>query len=131
MILSARRRLRLFALTIGLLGLSLAVVNWGLQYKMSLYQSNPDAAQAPAKLWTGKTTGPVSLVAVQVQPTPVSWLIFLLLLLCVCVKRISCPAPTSVVPWKRHLLISLRAFFFRPPPTLAYFSCRHCGVNSL
>jgi hypothetical protein len=42
-------------LTLGLLGLALAVVLWGLQYKVSLYHPHPNhsARVGVAKLWVG------------------------------------------------------------------------------
>ncbi len=45
-------------LTVGLLGLALAVVLWGLQYKVSLYHPRPthSARVNVAKLWVGPRT---------------------------------------------------------------------------
>jgi hypothetical protein len=45
-------------LTLGLLGLALAVVFWGLQYKVSLYHPHPNhsARVNVAKLWVGPRT---------------------------------------------------------------------------
>jgi hypothetical protein len=107
--------------------LSLAVVNWGLQYKMSLYHSDK-AGQAPAKLWTGKTAG-AAIASAKIEQQPLTFLFFALALL-VFLRYLSIRlAGSSVrrftVAWKLRLLTSLYAFFFRPPPSSlsVLFSC--------
>jgi hypothetical protein len=108
------------AIIIGLFALSLAIFNWGLQYKMSLYQDSDSATQTPVKLWTGRTlicaTSEVEvqheehlfagaqssfpMVLVFLSSVPETWL-----------SRLA-------VPWKWQVLAALPAFAFRPPPAL-------------
>jgi hypothetical protein len=113
-----QQRLGGFALTVGLIVLSFAVFNWGLQYKRSLYQDSNSVHNAPAKLWTGRTltaastTAPVTLEQRQA--------VFLFLIVVVSLSTV----PESrlrggVVPAKLHLQETLRAFSVRPPPALA------------
>jgi hypothetical protein len=114
------QRLVGFALSVGLIALSFAVFNWGLQYKMSLYQDSAGVGKAPAKLWTGRTlttaatTAPVTvgqqqavlfflLVVVSLSTTPESWL------------------RGQVIPAKLYLQATLRAFSVRPPPAVAIY----------
>jgi hypothetical protein len=111
-----QQRFGVFALTIALLALSLAVFNWGLQYKISLYQHSNGVTNAPAKLWTGRTLTPTA-AATDVEPLEK---VFLFLAVLVSLA----PAPKNwlrglAVPAKLQVRAALRAAFsFRPPPAL-------------
>jgi hypothetical protein len=106
-----------FALIIGLVALSIAVFNWGLQYKMSLYQESNAVTNAPAKLWTGRTLT-AATAALDVEPQQE---VLLLVALLVSLS----PMPEKwlrglAIPAKLQLRAALRAAFsFRPPPVLA------------
>ncbi len=114
------RHARLFALTIGILLLAFAVFNWGLQYKMSLYQTSTNAAQAPAKLWTGKTVAPSTTLAWQFQAAPALFLAIWLVLLRWASSLTLVPISSNLaIPWKQRIRIALTAFSFRPPPAAA------------
>jgi hypothetical protein len=97
------------------MALSFAIVNWGLQYKMSLYKGGVSATQSTAKLWTSKSS---PTIPTQIQP-PV--LPFVLLVFLLNASHVITPWAHSrfEIPWKTNLRITLRAFFFRPPPALA------------
>ena len=116
---SSRYRLGGFALTLGLIALSLAVFNWGLQYKRSLYQESNASSNAPAKLWTGRTltaaTNTTAAVTVEQQQTVCLFLIVVVSVSAVPENWLR----SRVIPAKLHLQAIRRAFFVRPPPALA------------
>jgi len=118
---SARQAIGWFALTLGLLALSFAVFNWGLQYKMSLYQSTSGVTQAPAKLWTGKVTTSAAAVATPTQEAPrlLATAQPAILRSVVCRRPLGWVNSRFAIPWKRQVRHALRAFSFRPPPALA------------
>jgi hypothetical protein len=114
----ARQRFSLCALTLALIVLSLAVLNWGLQYKMSLYQNSQISTHAPAKLWTGKTGAHKPLVEIEqpasnVVPFPQAALTILLLFPRL---KLSYWLPPAT-PWKLRASAALHSFVFRPPPS--------------
>ena len=113
-----KQRLSAFALSIGLIVLSLAVFNWGLQYKRSLYQDGNGVRNAPAKLWTGRTLSTnTTRAAVTIEQRQA-----VLLFLIVVVSLYAAPESwlrSRVMPAKRHLQATLRAFSVRPPPAAA------------
>lgn len=115
-------KLSLFVPAIGLLALSLAVINWGLQYKMSLYQDSSPSAQSPAKLWTGKTVASSAIAVERIQRRPVTFILLLtellVLLRCAALQPASWARWGFAVPWKLKLRHILRAFCFHPPPVV-------------
>jgi hypothetical protein len=127
---SGRRQSTQWALAIGLICLSLAVFNWGLQYKMSLYHQSPNGiVHAPAaKLWMGKDGGSAqSAQAPPLEPAPllmpvtlfITFLALYFALSKACIVRMlfyrqRCPH------FLRMRLAPFRtSFFFRPPPVNA------------
>lgn len=107
-----------------MLCLSLAVVNWGLQYKMSLYQTGGAPAKASvAKLWTGSKDLNQAHTAASPQFHPAPILIPLLILtLFVAVRNqrqfIAFHRWQRVAPvWKLETAPTQNAYFFRPPPS--------------
>jgi hypothetical protein len=110
-----------------LLCLSVAVFNWGLQYKMSLYQNIDGSTHAPAaKLLTGK-----SVVSVEEIKAPLHEhvphlieAVFLIFFLAHYLALRAGSALQTFVRWRdlsNHAQVRLtlyaRSFFFRPPPT--------------
>jgi hypothetical protein len=127
-LLSARRQMQftlqrfgVLTLTFGLIALSFAIFNWGLQYKLSLYLTSPaTASHAPAKLWLGKTSAPAAAVELPQQQyasaVVQTALVGLLPFLC---SSLNAWARLDT-PWKLlPVQAALCAFFFRPPPSLA------------
>jgi hypothetical protein len=112
-----RQRLSGFALSVGLIVLSFAVFNWGLQYKRSLYQDSNAVTNAPAKLWTGRTLTVASTTAAVTQEQPQAVSLFLVVAVSRSIVLGSRPR-AGVVPAKLHLQATLRAFSVRPPPAL-------------
>ena len=111
-----RQRSAGLVLIIGLIALSVAVFNWGLQYKMSLYQDGNGVTNPPAKLWTGRTlTTTKAVVTVRQHQQAILFFIVLVSL---------SPAPENwlrglAIPAKLQVSAALRAAFsFRPPPVL-------------
>lgn len=117
----ARRGLNYFVLAFGIFLLSFAVFNWGLQYKMSLYQTGTN--QAPAKLWTGKTAAAATQSLTADTQRPIFFYRFLVALLVLLQSGCLLPAGRVcfrfIIPWKTHLDVILHAFLFRPPPVTA------------
>jgi hypothetical protein len=107
-----------FALGVGLIVLSFAVVNWGLQYKMSLYQDSAGVSHAPAKLWTGRTLTSTTTTAAVTQELRQAVLIFAIIVVTLSATPESW-LQDRVIPAKRHLQATLHAFSVRPPPALA------------
>jgi hypothetical protein len=115
---------------LGLLCLSIAVLNWGLQYKMSLYNEPPNGVvHAPAaKLWMGKDGGSVQSVQASLPELAPSLIQLTLLIVFLALYLSLCAASAvrTLLNWRRRanfLEISLtpfrKAFFFRPPPVTA------------
>lgn len=109
--------------------LSLAVVNWGLQYKMSLYQINGHTHTTAAKLWTGsKDNAQATRTAVpfaKQQPVALQ-----LAFLIICLSLLAALQNNSelltffrcrqiVGTWKLQLIKFHSASFLRPPPVNA------------
>jgi hypothetical protein len=115
------RYARMYALTLSILLVAFAVFNWGLQYKMSLYQTSTNGTQAPAKLLTGgKITSAAITPALRDQAAPVLFLAALLVLLrwvnCRPLVRIT---SNFLISRKPRIRIALTTFSFRPPPAAA------------
>ena len=99
-----------------LIVLSIAVFNWGLQYKMSLYQQSSGVTHSPAKLLIGKSMSGAWTGTAEVQVATQAASVMLSLFLC--------PKPEHwlgrfAIPWKLQVRAALRAYFFRPPPIAA------------
>jgi hypothetical protein len=117
-----------WAFAVALVFLGLAVLNWGLQYKMSLYNEQPNAvSHTPvAKLWMGKNGGVVQSAQVP-TPEPAPLLIqvtcFIVVLALYLAVRNDTLVNTALNWHKRahfpaiRLTPFLETFFFRPPPT--------------
>jgi hypothetical protein len=120
-----RERYCAFLLSFGLLTLSMAVFGWGLQYKLSLYQTKSSVAHLTpeAKLLSQKerplvgqvqTTRPVEPQAFPVVPA----------LMMVTLAAASCQAAArytrtgSLEKSRAPLPPCVHAIFFRPPPVL-------------
>lgn len=126
--LSVQRPLTYWALAMGLLCLSLAVFNWGLQYKMSLYQNINGIVHAPAaKLWMGKDGASTEFAKVPLpEPAPLlvqATLLIVFLALYLALRDAS--AVRTLMNWRRRAnfseirLTPLRqTFLFRPPPSI-------------
>jgi hypothetical protein len=124
--LSARQRLLLCGLAFGLVCLSLAVFNWGLQYKMSLYQNIGGVVHAPAaKLWMGKDGGSSTVAQVPLpERAPVFLQVTLLLTFLTLYLAVRHAGMLrTLLHWRliassfEPPLVPLReAFFVRPPP---------------
>jgi len=101
-----------FLLIFCLAALSVAVFNWGLQYKMSLYQhSNSHSITSTAKLWTASDKAPV-VVSPDMVPLRIASND------CMAIRAKVVRDGISEVPERPHFLIDLTtALFFRPPPT--------------
>jgi hypothetical protein len=118
-----------WAVAVGLFCLSLAVFNWGLQYKMSLYENINGIVHAPAaKLWTGKDGGSIQSAQIPL-PEPASFPIQVTFLIAVfalyCALR-DASAVRTLMHWRSHDNFPeinrtpfREAFFFRPPPVNA------------
>jgi hypothetical protein len=117
------QHVRLFVLTLAMLCLSFAVVNWGLQYKMSLYQHSGGTAKASvAKLWTGSKDHSqahgISSPELEVAPVLIPLLILTLFvsfrnqLQLIAFHRWQRNAPV----WRLQTAPIQSAYFFRPPP---------------
>ena len=110
---SVRATIGGFLLVFCLAALSIAVFNWGLQYKMSLYQqSNSHSVTSTAKLWTSSDKA-AAVTSPEMLPVRVT-------------SNESMVAPVKVVragisevPKRRQIFIALAALFFRPPPVIA------------
>jgi hypothetical protein len=89
---------------------------------MSLYQSNPNPVQAPAKLWIGKTAPLGSVPAMELEIPRLLAVVLLTILLQL--LSFLCRNPESWVrrnplDWKSCFRPDLSAFSFRPPPAQA------------
>jgi hypothetical protein len=118
-----------WAVAVGLFCLSLAVFNWGLQYKMSLYENINGIVHAPAaKLWTGKIGGSAQSAQIPLAepaPLPIQVTFLIAIFALYCVLR-DASAVRTLLHWRSHgnfLEINRtpfrEAFFFRPPPVNA------------
>jgi hypothetical protein len=116
-----------WAFALGLICLSLAVLNWGLQYKMSLYNQSADGiAHAPAaKLWMGKDGGsaPATQIALPELSPLLIQVTLLIAFLTLYFARCNAAAVRTLLNWRRcanfseiRLTTFREAFFFRPPP---------------
>jgi hypothetical protein len=123
---SIRPQFAQWAIAVGLLCLSMAVFNWGLQYKMSLYENINGIVHAPAaKLWTGKDGGSAQsaqLPLPEPAPLPIQGTFFIAIFALYYALR-DASAVRTLFHWRSHgnfLEIRLtpfrEAFFFRPPP---------------
>jgi hypothetical protein len=107
-----------------MLGLSFAVFNWGLQYKMSLYQQAGGGAKASvAKLWTGSKDHNQAVNTASPQTAGAAILIPLLILSLFIAFRnqrqlIAFHRWQRIAPvWKIETAPIQNAYFFRPPPS--------------
>jgi hypothetical protein len=114
----------------GLICLGLAVLNWGLQYKMSLYNQHPNTvSHAPvAKLWMGKDGGSVQSAQVPLpERTPVlAQVTCFIFVLALYLAIRNATFVNTLLNWRSHahfpeirLTPFREAFFFRPPPVNA------------
>jgi hypothetical protein len=117
-----------WAIAAGLICLGLAVLNWGLQYKMSLYNEHPSTVShtPAAKLW--KEGGSMQSAQIPLpERTPVlpqvTCFIFVLALY-LAVRNATFVG--TLLNWRSHahfpeirLTPFREAFFFRPPPVNA------------
>jgi len=108
---SVRAKCGRFLLAFGLALLSLAVFNWGLQYKMSLYQqTNNHSVTSTAKLWTSSDRA-----AVVVSPDMLP--LRIVSNECMVIRAKVVRNGIAEVPERAEILIDLTtALFFRPPP---------------
>jgi hypothetical protein len=113
-----------------LICLGLCVVNWGLQYKMSLYNERPNTvSHAPAaKLWMGKDGGSDQFSQVPLpEPTPLlTQVTYFIAVLALYLAVRNATLVATVLSWhrRRHfpatlLTVFREAFFLRPPPVNA------------
>ena len=112
-------------LTLALVALSMAVVNWGLQYKMSLYHNGQPHASV-AKLWTGSKDAAQAVRAPLPRLEPLaasSQFTLLIALLAFFLPLFQSPRLAFFLRWRRaaNTWKVLSAFFrraclLRPPP---------------
>jgi hypothetical protein len=118
-----RQRILHHCLTWGLLLLSVAVFNWGLQYKMSLYHSDT-GSNPPAKFWTGRSDADGTSVEIAKQKKPPSGNVLLSALLCLllfcrfAVQRLRPLAHLRPFAFAHsaQTIARYHALFLRPPP---------------
>jgi hypothetical protein len=116
------QHVRLLVLTLAMLCLSLAIVNWGLQYKMSLYQQSGTAKASVAKLWTGSKdhNQAHSAVSPQLEVAPVLLPLLILTLFVAFRNQRQLTAfhfwQRSAPVWRLQTAPIRNAHFFRPPP---------------
>jgi hypothetical protein len=126
---SIRPQFAQWAVAVGLFCLSLAVFNWGLQYKMSLYENINGIVHAPAaKLWTGKDGGSAQSTQVPLPepaPLPIQVTFLIAVFALYCALR-DASAVRTLMHWRSHGSFPeisrapvREAFFFRPPPVNA------------
>ncbi len=116
----SKTRRRTILLPMGLLMLALAVFGWGLQYKLSLYQSKDSVSHlAPAAKLLSQKERPVASQSVNVHPhwVPVWPLLFFVLLAPglyrFIVRRLR---PASREGSHSPIPTCIRSVFVRPPP---------------
>jgi hypothetical protein len=120
-----RKRHCAFLLSFGLLTLSMAVFGWGLQYKLSLYQTKSSVAHLTpeAKLLSQKERPLVGQVQSTRPVEPPAFAVFPALLI-VTLAAASCRAAArytrtgSLEKSRAPLPACVHAIFFRPPPVL-------------
>ena len=120
--------MKLRILSFAMLLLSLAVLNWGMQYKMSLYQHShsESSLHAPAKLWTGSKDEiqlSASNFSLPVDQQPMATQTALISFFAVTLQLIKNDRARPVLfatrgvntPWQYRCEFS-HTLFFRPPP---------------
>lgn len=120
-----RKRYCAFLLSFGLLTLSMAVFGWGLQYKLSLYQTKRSVAHLTpeAKLLSQKERPLVGQVQTTRPIEPPAFPVFPALLM-VTLAAASCQAAArytrtgSLEKSRAPLPPCIHSIFFRPPPVL-------------
>lgn len=116
-------RSRAFLLPLGLLMLSFAVFGWGLQYKLSLYQSKDSIShQAPEAKLLSQKERPAAVQPVSARPTEIpAWLPFAgLLMLAAGLRRAAARYARPAIREKSRACppLCLQVVFLRPPPAL-------------
>ncbi len=111
-------------LHITVIALCIAIAAWGLQYKLSLYETLPTSSIPAAKLLTGKMSASIEASQDRHPSDPQTeiapFLLLLIALRSVATKITQLPASVSGTRDMRDLSRAvLSRFSFRPPPAFA------------